>query len=140
MAVDYGRLQAALDKIDWGEGLTRDGIRLRYKGLPEDIYMHLPSEKEFRSGDELIMFARQRLEVASRPEPFNENEIVEEGGPMAWGDSPTAITEPLPDAGHGVGSGADPGYTGGGSAQTGVGREGTTYGDGLDEVGDVDER
>lgn len=84
----------------------------------------------------MVLFARERLDLASQPEPFDEVEVAAEGGPTAWGESPTGITESMPDSGSGVGSGTGPGYTGGGSVQTGVGPEGTTYGDEATERGE----
>ncbi len=133
MALDFAALRAQLARLDWGRGLTRDGIRLRLGQLPEELYMHLPSEKRFRSADEVVLFLQHAMRWAASREPQEEEaleqEALEEGGPGGWGDSPTGETVVTPDLGHGVGSGAHPGYTGGGSAQTGVGREGTTYGD-----------
>lgn len=133
MSIDFASLRESLSRLDWGKGLTRDGIRLRFADVPEDVYIHLPSEKRFRSADEVVRFAQRALRRSAAREEDEEEaleqEALEEGGPEAWGDSPTGSTTITPDLGHGVGSGANPGYTGGGSVQTGVGREGTTYGD-----------
>ncbi len=128
MAVDLQGLRDSLRDLDWGTGLTRDAIRLRWPGLPQEIYMHLPSEKRFTSPEHLVSFVDRRLAMAESEE-IPEGSAAEDGGPADWGDSVTGGTFTTPDLGHGVGSGANPGYTGGGSVQTGVGREGTTYGD-----------
>ncbi|MDA8216463.1 MAG: hypothetical protein M0Z94_02470 [Dehalococcoidales bacterium] len=128
MAVDFDRLRRQLAALEWGKGLTRDGIRLRYRELPEEVYLHLPSEKAFRSAEEVVVYTERALRRAQELDMPPEG-AAEEGGPEGWGDSPAAEIVERPDMGHGVGSGANPGYTGGGSAQTGVGREGTTYGD-----------
>ncbi len=133
MALDLAALREQLARLDWGRGLTRDGIRLRLRELPEEFYMHLPSEKRFRNADEVVDFVRHALRWAASREPNSEEalaqEALEAGGPQDWGDSPTGETVVTPDLGHGVGSGAHPGYTGGGSAEIAAGREGTTYGD-----------
>jgi hypothetical protein len=128
MAIDLRGLQDRLQEIEWGTGLTRDAIRLRWPELPEEVYMHLPSEKRFSSANNLVGFLGRRLALAESPE-IPEGGATDDGGPADWGESSTGATLETPDLGHGVGSGANPGYTGGGSVQTGVGREGTTYGD-----------
>lgn len=130
MAVDFAALRRQLDGIDWGHGLTRDGIKKRFSGLPEEVYLHLPSEKEFRSSAELVAYAERAIEIADRMVIPAEG-AAEDGGPEAWGDSPLETVVEVPDPYRGVGIGGDPGYTGGGSTQTGVGPEGTTYGDGT---------
>ena len=128
MAIDFAALREGLADLDWGAGLTRDGIRLRWPALPQEVYLHLPSEKRFTSAEEVMLFVHRRLRLAEQEE-IPEDGALGDGGPPAWGDSVTGETLVRPDLGHGVGSGAHPGYTGGGSVQTGVGREGTTYGD-----------
>ena len=128
MAVDLAALLRELQGIDWGHGLTRDGIRRRHSDFPEEVYLRLPSEKEFRSAEELVGFARLQLQRAERELEIPPSGAEEDGGPSDWGDSPIETTVKTPKTSHGVGSGVDPGYTGGGSVQTGVGREGTTYG------------
>jgi len=128
MAMDFASLREQLAQLDWERGLTRDGIRLRWKRMPRQLYLHLPSEKRFVSAEEVVLYVRRALRLAAEPE-MPDKESVADGGPDAWGDSPSGETIVSPDLGHGIGSGANPGYTGGGSVQTGIGREGTTYGD-----------
>lgn len=129
MAVDFAALRRQLEDIEWGQGLTRDAIRKRFRGLPEEVYLHLPSEKKFRNAEELVTYAERAIQVADRLIIPPEG-AAEEGGPEAWGDSPLESSVEVPERNHGVGTGGDPGYTGGGSVQTGVNREGTTYGGG----------
>ncbi|MHB1134476.1 MAG: hypothetical protein ACYC4L_19055 [Chloroflexota bacterium] len=133
MAIDFDEMRTQLADVDWGTGLTRDAIRLRWPDLPREVYMHLPSEKEFTSTEELLDFTSQRLREA-QVEEMPTDGAAADGGPSAWGESSTGALLVEPDRSHGVGSGSDPGYTGGGSVDTGSGRAGTSYGNGADET------
>lgn len=124
---DIGTVREHLHRLKWKDGLARDDIRRRWPGLPETIYNALPRDYVFRNEGEVMSYlehllrhgALDRLEDTGEP-------------PQSYRPSVGDVTHSPRE--HGVGSGGDPGYTGGGSVQTGVGRSGTTYGDTEEKV------
>ncbi len=89
-------LHDLLDRIDFGDGLTRDEIRERAPGLPDSVYLYLPAAKRFRSADEVLRNtganALARAEGEGEPPDLDmptEEEIEEEGGPEGFGPSLT---------------------------------------------------
>ncbi len=84
---------AALEGLDWSQGLTRDQIRRKYRELPEPIYLRLPSSKRFTSPEEVLHdagVAASRAEgdfLGANPDlPVEES--LGDGGPPAWGGDP----------------------------------------------------
>lgn len=80
----------ALEQFDWGDGLTRDQIRRRYRNLPDGIYLRLPDSKRFHSAAEVLReagIAQSRAEgdfMGAHPD-LPAQESVEDGGPPDWG-------------------------------------------------------
>lgn len=113
-----------LAELDWSKGLTRDEIRRVYHSLPEEIYLRLPSSKHFYSPDQVFhnigeaSHSRAEGEFLG-PHPDLPTEGAQpDGGPPAWGESPTGRI------GTSIGSGKAPG-TGdmaGGRVETEAGR------------------
>ena len=134
MVIDFDEIRARLEGIAWGTGLTRDAIRLRWPAFPQEVYMHLPSEKEFLSTEELLAFTSARLRDAQVEDIPTEGALAD-GGPRAWGESPSGAVLAEPEPEGGVASGADSGVTAGDAVSTGGGREGAAYGDGGEEHG-----
>jgi len=84
----------ALHGMDFGsEGLTRDQIRERYRGLPKAVYLRLPSSKHFINALEVLQEAeiapsRAEGEFMGANPNLPEAEAIEDGGPPAWGPTP----------------------------------------------------
>ncbi len=91
--ITAGDVRRALAGLTWTAGLTRDQIRRKWRGLPQVIYLHLPSSKRYYSADDVVHDARI---AASRAEgdflgatpDIPEEESRDEGGPPAWGPDP----------------------------------------------------
>jgi len=84
---------AALDTLDWSQGLSRDQIRRKYPELPEPIYLRLPSSKHFTSPEEVLHDAgvaasRAEGDFLGADPDLPDEEAVEDGGPPAWGGDP----------------------------------------------------
>ncbi len=119
---DLGEIRESLQKLNWGKGLTRDGIRAQWTRMSASIYDALPLDYKFRDEGEAMSYFDQLLRHGVIQNLHDTGDAPNEYKPTL-GNVTNAAREP------GVGSGGDPGYTGGGSVQTGVGRQGTTYGD-----------
>ncbi|MCL5265448.1 MAG: hypothetical protein M1343_09710 [Chloroflexi bacterium] len=127
MKFDLGMIREHLRKLKWGDGLTPAQMRHQWRGMPQHVYDGLPKDYVFRNEGEVMSYLEHLLHdgFIDRLEDTGED-------PKEYRISPTGATQ-VPRQ-HGVGSGAGSGYTGGGSVQTGAGREGTTYGDTEEEV------
>lgn len=83
----------ALESLSWGDGLTRDQIRRKYKALPNGIYLRLPDSKRFHSSVEVLREAgisQSRAEgdfMGAHPDLPTEESIAD-GGPPDWGTQP----------------------------------------------------
>lgn len=97
-------LAAQLAQIDWSQGLTRNDIKAKYPGFPQQLYLRLPDSKRFSSPQEVFLAARL---APSRAEgdflgaaPIVPTRTsVEEGGPPDWGESPLVTPGGLIDSG-----------------------------------------
>jgi len=119
--VDLGEIRERLRPLEWGDGLSRTEIKRQWQDMPDAVYGVLPTDFVFRNEGEVMSYlAHLRRHGAVAPLPELE--------PHGYGPSPTGTSVARAPTEHGVGSGTDTGYTGGGSVQTGVGRSGTTYG------------
>jgi hypothetical protein len=94
-----------LMELDYGQdGLTRDQIRKHYRGLPEAIYLRMPSSRRFLTAEEAlrdVVEARSRAEgdfLGAQPD-IPEQASVEDGGPPAWGGDPLFTLDGVEDGG-----------------------------------------
>jgi hypothetical protein len=83
----------ALEAVPWGDGLTRDQIRVNYRALPQAIYMRLPDSKRFTSAREVLHEAgvaasRAEGEYLGATPDIPAAESVGDGGPPDWGQQP----------------------------------------------------
>lgn len=84
----------ALAAVRWGdEGLTREELRVQAPNLPYQIYLKLPASKRFSDTDTLLRFASEAGTLADgefgeTTDPNVEREVLELGGPPAWGGDP----------------------------------------------------
>jgi hypothetical protein len=88
-----GDVRRALAALSWGDGLTRDQIRRRYRALPQSIYLRLPASKRFRAASEVlhdadIAASRAEGEFLGPHPDLPEGESLSDGGPPAWGPDP----------------------------------------------------
>jgi hypothetical protein len=116
---DWQMLRPALNHLQWGKGLTRDEMMSQSPDLRVKLMRLLPGDYCFPNADSVFSYFAQleregRLELPSKPPPG--------GYPPA---SPTGVTFPAHRTEPSVGSGSGSGTTGS-SAQTGVGRWGTS--------------
>src|SRR5262249_35038813 len=84
---------AALEALDWSQGLTRDQIRRKYRALPEPIYLRLPSSKHFTSPEEVLHDAgvassRAEGDFMGPAPDLPDEDSLDDGGPPAWGGDP----------------------------------------------------
>lgn len=116
---DWRGLRQALQRLHWGNGLTRDEMMNQSPDLRVPIMQLLPPDFRFPDVGSVMSYFEKldregRLALADLPPP---------GGYST--DSATGATVPgyryPPSVGSGYGSGST-----GSSAQTGVGREGTS--------------
>lgn len=116
---DWHGLREALNRLKWGEGLTRDEMMNQSPDLRVPLMLLLPPAFRFPDAGSVLSYFEKldregRIVLADLPPP---------GGYPT--DSPTGATVPghryPPSVGGGYGSGST-----GSSAQTGVGREGTS--------------
>ncbi len=119
---DLGMIRESLRKLAWGGGLSRDAVRDQWHNMPEQIYNALPKDYVFRDDGEVMSYLEHLLRHGAIENLRDTGE-----DPQQYKPSLGEVTHQPRE--HGVGSGADPGYSGGGSVQTGVDRGGTTYGD-----------
>jgi hypothetical protein len=91
--------------LDYGsDGLTRDQLRRRLKGLPEALYLRLASSRRYHSAGDVLRAAGS---AASRsegdflgPNPdIPEAESLDEGGPPAWGGDPLLTLDGIEESG-----------------------------------------
>lgn len=88
---------ASLAALDWGDGLTRDQIRRKYRALPQAIYLRLPDSKRYTSAAEAIHeagLAASRAEgeyLGADPDIPTEDSIGD-GGPPDWGQQPAVYS------------------------------------------------
>ena len=91
--VTVGELRSALAELNWSAGLTRDQVRRKCRILPQPVYLHLPSSKRYYSVEMLLhdaAIAPSRAEgdfLGAAPD-LPEDEVLDEGGPPAWGPDP----------------------------------------------------
>jgi hypothetical protein len=128
---DPGEIRNRLAEIeDWGDGLTREEIGRRAPGLPGEILDQLPPDYRFSDVGSVMSYLRHMLAAGIVPDAVREV-VGSADVPRGYGEAPTGQTVVPPDTEHGVGSGADPGFTGA-SSQAGVGQEGVAYTDASD--------
>jgi hypothetical protein len=118
-AFDWRELRPALEKLHWGNGLTRDEMMNQSPALRRPELRQLPSEFRFPdAGSVLSYFERLEesgpIDVSTFPPPEGYTDRSTTGITVSGHRYP-------PSVGSGYGSGNT-----GSSAQTGVGREGTT--------------
>jgi hypothetical protein len=85
-----------LARLDWSHGLTRDEIRQFIPDFPLIIYLRLPAAKRFTSANAVLqcaIHAQTRAdgglnETKTARKRSLEEEILEYGGPPAWGSDP----------------------------------------------------
>ncbi|MGH2486025.1 MAG: hypothetical protein ACRDHE_08445, partial [Ktedonobacterales bacterium] len=88
----------ALEDLTWGDGLTRDQIRRKYRALPDGIYLRLPDSKRFTSATEVLHEAgvyQSRAEgdfIGAHPDLPTE-ESLGDGGPPDWGTQPAVYSQ-----------------------------------------------
>lgn len=124
MAVEHGildwhNLRSALAKLKWGNGLTRDEMMNQSPDVRSPVMALLPADFRFPDAGAVISYF-EKLEREGRLE------LADTEPPQGYTDrSTTGLTVPAhrypPSVGGGYGSGNT-----GSSAQTGVGREGTS--------------
>ncbi|MBI2940850.1 MAG: hypothetical protein HYY04_10475 [Chloroflexi bacterium] len=119
--VRYGEFREALQRLHWGEGLTRIQMWRQNQRLPRELLDRLPPDFRFRGPGEVMDYLYQlRRQGIDATDPLMAPVMP----PIGYGDSPTGRTFATPDLKHGVGSGAGTIPTDA-SAQTGAGRGGT---------------
>jgi hypothetical protein len=116
---DWRGLRPALEKLHWGDGLTRDEMMNQSPALRRAVMRQLPPDFRFPDAGSVVSYF----------------ERLEDSGPIDVSTFPppegytSRSTTGLTVSGHryppSVGSGYGSGNTGS-SAQTGVGRQGTT--------------
>jgi hypothetical protein len=116
---DWRELRPVLEKLQWGDGLTRDEMMNQSAALRRPEVLQLP--RDFRFPD-----AGSVLSYFERVEETGPVDVSTFPPPEGYGHrSTTGMTVPghryPPSVGGGYGSGNT-----GSSAQTGVGREGTS--------------
>lgn len=98
-AVDQAR--TALSPLNWSGGLTRDDIRTQAPTFPYALWLKLPASKRFQSADEMLKYAveagaRADGEFGDVVDVAEEREVLDLGGPPAWGDDPLLAGEDQP--------------------------------------------
>ncbi|MGH2514741.1 MAG: hypothetical protein ACRDHP_03715 [Ktedonobacterales bacterium] len=83
----------ALEALEWGDGLTRDQLRRKYRALPQAIYLRLPDSKHYVSAAEVLHEAglaasRAEGEYLGADPDIPAEESIGDGGPPAWGQQP----------------------------------------------------
>ncbi len=85
--------EPALQRLDWSRGLTRSDILVHIPDFPHLLYLRLPSSKRFASAHEVVREicnadARADGEFTGSEDLLDEREVLDFGGPPAWGDDP----------------------------------------------------
>jgi hypothetical protein len=92
--IALANVEAALEHLDWSQGLTRDDVRRAMPHFSNELYLELPSSKRFGSPRELL---REALNAGNRAEgdlvredfdAFSTEGAEDDGGPQAWGEDP----------------------------------------------------
>jgi hypothetical protein len=116
---DWRELRPALEKLHWGDGLTRGEMMNQSPALRRPEMKQLPRNYRFSDAGSVLSYF-ERLEETG---PVDVSTFPP---PEGYSDrSTTGLTVPTHRYPPSVGSGYGSGNTGS-SAQTGVGREGTT--------------
>jgi hypothetical protein len=95
MPFDEGEVTRRLEELDWAGGLKREEIKQRYQSLPDEIFIRLPSSKRYYRPAEVLANTGEASHSRAEgeflgPHPGLPTDGAEEdGGPPAWGDSPT---------------------------------------------------
>jgi hypothetical protein len=89
----FRQLLPHLAALDWSHGLTRDDLRVQIPDVPPVLYLHLPAAKRFASPFEvrrmaLTALARAEGEFVTAADVIDERQIMDLGGPPAWGPDP----------------------------------------------------
>lgn len=90
----------ALEGLNWGDGLTRDQIRRKYRALPRAIYLRLPDSKRYTSAADVLHeagLAASRAEgeyLGANPDIPSEDSMSD-GGPPDWGQQPAVYGSTL---------------------------------------------
>ncbi len=102
---DLDTLALRLMDLDFGhDGLTRDQLRRRLKGLPEALYLRLPASRRYHSATDVLRVAgsapsRSEGEFLGPNPDIPEAESVDEGGPPAWGGDPLLTRDGIEESG-----------------------------------------
>lgn len=93
MSLDQTELHRRLDALDMSRGLSRDELRERLPGLPEEVYLYLPAAKKYYSAHEVLnnvgahALARAEGEDAGPELDLPVDGAEDDGGPAAYGPS-----------------------------------------------------
>lgn len=91
---DLETLALRLMDLDFGpDGLTRDKLRRKLKGLPEALYLRLPASRHYHDVASVMRDAgsapsRAEGEYLGASPDIPEAESIEDGGPPSWGGTP----------------------------------------------------
>ncbi|HLG50017.1 MAG TPA: hypothetical protein VKY56_00060 [Chloroflexota bacterium] len=124
MAIEHGlpdwrRLRPALLRLQWGDGLTRTEMMNQSRALRTQTMLLLPSRHRFKGAADVLSYF-ERLERQGRLS------LADIEPPRGYPEqSVTIAMVPAPRYPPSIGSGYGSGSTGS-SAQTGIGREGTS--------------
>ncbi|MBI3976814.1 MAG: hypothetical protein HY331_01385 [Chloroflexi bacterium] len=114
-------IRERLRSLDWSKGLTRLEMHRQWPDMPPALLDALPFDYRFADPGSVMSYVEAVLRTG-------RIDSVPGEPPTGYGESPLFGMHTVFPPEHGVGSGLDSGYTGGGSAQTGSTRDGTTYG------------
>ncbi len=97
-AQDVANAMRMLPKLDWSNGLTRDGIQKQWNALPIGMYLRLPDSKHFHTAAEVlheagISSSRAEGDFMGAHPDVPEEESVEDGGPPGWGAQPAVFPQ-----------------------------------------------
>ncbi|HEU0028883.1 MAG TPA: hypothetical protein VFQ25_17390 [Ktedonobacterales bacterium] len=104
-ADEIDTLALRLMDLDFGsEGLTRDQLRRRLKGLPEAVYLRLASSRRYHSATDILRAAgsapsRSEGDFLGPHPDIPEAESLDDGGPPAWGGDPLLTLDGIEDSG-----------------------------------------
>ena len=85
--------EPALQRLDWSRGLTRSDIMVHIPDFPHLLYLRLPSSRRYVSALEVVheirnADARADGEFIDGEDLLEEREVLDLGGPPAWGSDP----------------------------------------------------